>query len=196
MFRIGVDVGGTNTDAVVMEHRAVRAVVKVPTTPEVMDGLMQALLQVLEAAALKPDQVGLVVIGTTHFTNAVIERRQLAKTAIVRLSLPANRCLPPMVDWPQDLRAAVSGNVYEAAGGFNFDGSPIAPLDGAEIDRIGTDIGTRGIDAIAVVGVFAPVRDESEREAARILAERCPRAMVTCSADIGQLGFLERESAS
>jgi N-methylhydantoinase A/oxoprolinase/acetone carboxylase beta subunit len=196
MFRIGVDVGGTNTDAVVMDHRDVRAVVKVPTTPDVMDGLMQALGQVLETAALAPDQVGLVVIGTTHFTNAVIERRHLAKTAVVRLSLPANRCLPPMVDWPQDLRATVGEHVYETTGGFNFDGTPIAPLDGVEISRIGTDIRARGIDAIAVVGVFAPVREDSEREAARLLAESCPQATVTCSADIGQLGFLERESAS
>ncbi len=128
MFRIGVDVGGTNTDAVVMEQRAVRAVVKVPTTPDVMDGLMQALGQVLEAAALAPDQVGLVVIGTTQFTNAVIERRHLTQTAVVRLARPANRCLPPMVDWPEDLRAAVGEHIFEAAGGFNFDGTPITPL--------------------------------------------------------------------
>jgi N-methylhydantoinase A/oxoprolinase/acetone carboxylase beta subunit len=196
MFRIGVDVGGTNTDAVVMEHREVRAVVKVPTTADVMDGLIEALAKVLEAAALAPDQVGLVVIGTTHFTNAVIERRHLAETAVVRLSRPANRCLPPMVDWPEDLRSTIGDHVYEAAGGFNFDGTPITPLESAEIVRIGLDIRARGIDTIAVVGVFAPVRDESEREAARVLAERCPGARITCSADIGQLGFLERESAS
>ena len=196
MFRIGVDVGGTNTDAVVMQHRDVRAVVKVPTTPDVMTGLMQALGQVLEAAALAPEQVGLVVIGTTHFTNAVIERRHLAKTAVVRLCLPANQCLPPMVDWPEDLRAAVGRHVYQTGGGFNFDGAPIAPLDAGEIARIGADIRARGIDTIAVVGVFAPVRDESERAAARLLGESCPGAAITCSADIGQLGFLERESAS
>ncbi|HEY3849490.1 MAG TPA: hydantoinase/oxoprolinase family protein [Steroidobacteraceae bacterium] len=196
MFRIGVDVGGTNTDAVVMEQRAVRAVVKVPTTPDVMDGLMQALGQVLQAAALAPDQVGLVVIGTTQFTNAVIERRHLTKTAVVRLALPANRCLPPMVDWPEDLRTAVGENVFEAAGGFNFDGTPITALVPGEIARIGIDIRARGVDSIAVVGVFAPVRDDAEREAARILAEHCPGAAITCSADIGQLGFLERESAS
>jgi N-methylhydantoinase A/oxoprolinase/acetone carboxylase beta subunit len=196
MFRIGVDVGGTNTDAVVMQRHDVRAVVKVPTTPDVMGGLMQALRQVLEAAALAPEQVGLVVIGTTHFTNAVIERRHLAKTAVVRLCLPANQCLPPMVDWPEDLRAAVGKHVYQTGGGFNFDGAPIAPLDAAEIVRIGADIRARGIDTIAVVGVFAPVRDESERVSARLLGESCPGAMITCSADIGQLGFLERESAS
>src|ERR1700728_2682132 len=169
MFRIGVDVGGTNTDAVVMEHREVRAVVKVPTTPDVMDGLMQALGRVLESAALAPEQVGLVVIGTTQFTNAVIERRHLAKNAVVRLALPANRSLPPMVDWPQDLRATIGEHVYQTTGGFNFDGTLIAPLNAADISRIGSDIRARGIDTIAVVGVFAPVRDESEREAARIL---------------------------
>jgi N-methylhydantoinase A/oxoprolinase/acetone carboxylase beta subunit len=196
MFRIGVDVGGTNTDAVVMEHREVRAVVKVPTTPDVMDGLMQALGQVLDSAALAPGQVGLVVIGTTQFTNAVIERRHLAKTAVVRLALPANRSLPPMVDWPQDLRATIGEHVYQTTGGFNFDGTLIAPLNAADISKIGSDIHARGIDTIAVVGVFAPVRDDSEREAARILAEHCPQASITCSADIGQLGFLERESAS
>lgn len=196
MFRIGVDVGGTNTDAVVMQHRDVRAVVKVPTTPDVMEGLMLALAQVLEAAALAPGQVGLVVIGTTHFTNAVIERRHLARTAVVRLCLPANQCLPPMVDWPEDLRAAVGEHVYQTGGGFNFDGAPIMPLDAGEIGRIGADIRARGIDSIAVVGVFAPVRDESERAAAEILGASCPGAAITCSADIGQLGFLERESAS
>jgi N-methylhydantoinase A/oxoprolinase/acetone carboxylase beta subunit len=196
MFRIGVDVGGTNTDAVVMQHRDVRAVVKVPTTPDVMAGLMQALGQVLEAAALAPERVGLVVIGTTHFTNAVIERRHLARTAVVRLCLPANQCLPPMVDWPEDLRAVVGEHVYQTGGGFNFDGALIAPLDAAEIARIGADIRARGIDTIAVVGVFAPVRDESERASARLLGESCPGATITCSADIGQLGFLERESAS
>src|SRR5579871_627758 len=196
MFRIGVDVGGTNTDAVVMERRAVRAVIKVPTTPDVTSGLMAALQGVLETAELAPEQVGLLVIGTTHFTNAVIERRHLERTAVVRLCLPANQCLPPMVDWPADLRAAVGEHAYLAAGGFNFDGSLITALDDGEIRRIGRDIGARGINSVAIVGVFAPVRDEAEREAARLIGEICPGASITCSSDIGQLGFLERENAS
>jgi N-methylhydantoinase A/oxoprolinase/acetone carboxylase beta subunit len=94
-------------------------------------------------------------------------------------------CAPPL-----------AGHVYQTGGGFNFDGAPIAPLDVGEITRIGADIRARGIDTIAVVGVFAPVRAESERAAARLLGESCPGAAITCSADIGQLGFLERESAS
>jgi N-methylhydantoinase A/oxoprolinase/acetone carboxylase beta subunit len=196
MYRIGVDVGGTNTDAVVMDQRGVRAVVKVPTTPDVTSGLMEALQQVLTSAEIAPKDVGLLVIGTTHFTNAVIERRHLTPTAIVRLCLPAAQCLMPMADWPADLREVVGENLYLAAGGVNFDGTPIKPLDSVEITRIGADIKARGITTIAVAGIFSPVRDEYERRAGEVLAAACPDATITLSSSIGQLGLLERESAS
>ena len=196
MYRIGVDVGGTNTDAVVMDGRAIRAVVKVPTSADVTSGLMESLQEVLQSAAIAPAEAGLVVIGTTHFTNAVIERRHLSPTAVVRLCLPAGQCLPPMVDWPTDLRSVVGDHVYLAAGGVEFDGSPIAAFDPADLQRIGADIRSRDIKAIAVSGIFSPVRDQFEREAAAILQETCPGASITLSSSIGQLGLLERESAT
>ncbi len=196
MYRIGVDVCGTNTDAVVMDGRVVRAVVKVPTSADVTSGLMEALQRVLESAALVPAEAGLVVIGTTHFTNAVIERRHLSPTAAVRLCLPAGQCLPPMVDWPADLRSVIGDHVYLTTGGVEFDGSPIAPLDPADLKRIGADIRARGIRSIAISGIFAPVRDQFESEAAAILEAAVPEATITRSSSIGQLGLLERESAT
>ena len=39
------------------------------------------------------------MIGTTQFTNAVIERRELAPTAIIRIALPAGELVPQMIDW-------------------------------------------------------------------------------------------------
>ena len=50
------------------------------------------------------------MIGTTHFTNAVVQRRDLAPTAAVRLGLPATASLPPMVDWPEDLKLAIGNH--------------------------------------------------------------------------------------
>ncbi len=196
MVRIGVDVGGTNTDAVVMVGREILAAVKVPTSSDVTTGLMQALREVQTQTAIAPKDVALVVIGTTHFTNAVIERRHLSETAVVRLCLPAAQCLQPMVDWPEDLRAAIGNHVFFASGGFEFDGTPIAPFDPAQISRIGAVIHERGIKSIAVAGVFAPVKDQFEREAAALLAAACPEASITLSSSIGQLGLLERESAT
>jgi N-methylhydantoinase A/oxoprolinase/acetone carboxylase beta subunit len=196
MYRIGVDVGGTNTDAVVMVGRDILAAVKVPTSSDVTTGLMQALREVQNQAAIVAADVALVVIGTTHFTNAVIERRHLSETAVVRLCLPAAQCLLPMVDWPAELRSAIGDHVFLASGGVEFDGTPIAAFDPGEISRIGAVIRERGIKAIAVAGVFAPVKDQFEREAAALLAAACPDAAITLSSSIGQLGLLERESAT
>lgn len=196
MYRIGVDVGGTNTDAVVMAGTAVVAVAKVATSADITTGLLRALQEVQRSADISSDEVGLVVIGTTHFTNAVVERRRLSPTASVRLCLPAAQVLPPMVDWPADLRAVVAGPTYLATGGVEFDGAPLSSFDIANIARIGADIRKRKIEAIAVTGVFSPVRSQFEEQAGAILAECCPEATITLSSQIGQLGFLERESAT
>jgi N-methylhydantoinase A/oxoprolinase/acetone carboxylase beta subunit len=196
MYRIGVDVGGTNTDAVVMSGRDILAAVKVPTSGDVTSGLIGALEQVQTAAGIAPGDVGMVVIGTTHFTNAVIERRQLTETAVVRLCLPAAQCLLPMVDWPADLKAAMGDHTYLASGGMEFDGTPIAPFDPSDIRRIGHAIRDKGLKAIAVCGIFAPVNDEFERQAGALLGQTCPGAAITLSSSIGQLGLLERESAT
>ena len=91
--RIGIDVGGTNTDAVLLEDDGVAAAVKTPTTPDVTTGITKALAAlVAQAPGARAAQA--VMIGTTHFTNAVVQRRDLAPTTAVRLGLPATASLP------------------------------------------------------------------------------------------------------
>ncbi|ROU04175.1 hydantoinase/oxoprolinase N-terminal domain-containing protein [Histidinibacterium lentulum] len=196
MFRIGIDVGGTNTDAVVMEGDRILAGVKSPTTEDVMGGVVESLTKVLDQSGAPKERVSAVMIGTTHFTNAVVERRHMARTAAVRLCLPAAQCLPPMVDWPEDIREAVGGRFWMARGGNEFDGRQISGLDMAELDRIAAEIGAAGIDTVAVTSVFSPVSDEMERKAAARLKERLPGADFTLSSEIGRLGILERENAA
>jgi N-methylhydantoinase A/oxoprolinase/acetone carboxylase beta subunit len=102
-MRIGIDVGGTNTDAVLMAGQSVVASFKTPTTPDVESGVVKVLETVLADGGADPSSIEAVMIGTTHFTNAVIERRRLLEVAAIRLGLPATRSLPPLTDWPQDL---------------------------------------------------------------------------------------------
>ena len=85
-----------------------------------------------------------VMIGTTHFTNAVVERRHLRETACIRLGLPATVCLPPMVDWPDDLREVVGNHYFLAHGGHEFDGRIISPFDEEEIRGIAGQIRESG----------------------------------------------------
>ena len=76
-LRVGVDVGGTNTDAVIMSGREVLAAHKTRTTADVESGVQAALAEVLRLAAVSADRISAVMIGTTHFTNAFVQARSL-----------------------------------------------------------------------------------------------------------------------
>ena len=123
---IGVDVGGTNTDAVLMDGVNLAGAVKVPTSADVTSGIVASLTELLPHLP-RYARVDAVMVGTTHFTNALLERRDLSPTAVVRLSLPATHLLPPLVDWPEGLKEAVGGHTYMVGGGHEFDGREIAP---------------------------------------------------------------------
>ena len=104
-YRIGVDVGGTNTDAVLLDHRLqVVAKVKTPTTADINEGLATAVDSILSMSGVAPQRVSRVMLGTTHATNAILERRDLNSVAVVRIGGPATRAVPPLSTWPQELR--------------------------------------------------------------------------------------------
>lgn len=194
-MRIGIDVGGTNTDAVLMDGPRVLAKVKTPTTEDVTTGITTALERVLRQGGAAGERIRAVMIGTTHFVNAVLERKHLSPTAAVRLGLPATRALPPMSDWPEDLRRAIGGHAFLAHGGREFDGRPISRVRPDELRDIARRIRELGVRCVAVSSVFAPVNAEDEAEAAAILREELPEADITLSSEIGRMGLLERENA-
>ncbi|MBB5076534.1 hydantoinase/oxoprolinase N-terminal domain-containing protein [Nonomuraea endophytica] len=194
-LRIGIDVGGTNTDAVVLDAAdRVVAKAKRATTADVTGGLRAALDAVLtELARTGPvDTVGRVMLGTTHATNAILERRNLGRVAVVRLGAPATTSVPPLTDWPADLRAAVSAGEAILPGGHYVDGRPISPLD---LDAVRRFLDGVTADAVAVSGVFSPADAEHERLVGE-LVEREYGLPVSLSHEIGSLGLLERENAT
>jgi N-methylhydantoinase A/oxoprolinase/acetone carboxylase beta subunit len=195
-LRIGIDVGGTNTDAVLMDGLTVVSKIKTPTTPDVTTGITTALQHILQSSGTATSEISGVMIGTTHFTNAVVERKRLEPTAAVRLGLPATLALPPMVDWPDDLAQVLGRHTYLCHGGHEFDGREISPLDPDEIRAVAKEISGKRITAIAVSSVFSPVNTSMEQEAAAILQEQVPSAQITLSSDIGRVGLLERENAA
>jgi len=136
MRRIGIDVGGTNTDAVLIEEGKVSGAVKAPTSQDVTTGILDSLKKLAATGVLKgddgkPKKVDGVMIGTTHFINAVVQRRHLTKVAALRLGLPSGASLPPFCDWPEDLGELVRGGVWMVEGGHEYDGRPFMPLDEA-----------------------------------------------------------------
>ena len=108
-YRLGVDVGGTNTDAVVMDAAdRVIAKSKVPGTADITSGIVAAIDAVLSTPGVEPQRISHVMLGTTHATNAVLERRNLRRVAVLRIGGPATYSIRPMFGWPPDLVDAVS----------------------------------------------------------------------------------------
>ena len=156
-MRIGIDVGGTNTDAVALDGTTVLASVKQTTSEDVTTGIVQALRSLRAQHAFGPGEVEAIMLGTTHFINALIEGRDLAPTAALRLGLPATASLPPMVGWPERLTTATRGQSYLAHGGHEFDGQEISPLQPDEIRRIAHNMAAAGARSIAISSVFSPI---------------------------------------
>src|SRR5690606_23815183 len=150
---------------------------------------------VLAAIGAERTRVSRVMLGTTHATNAIVQRRALDRVAMIRLGAPAATEFPPLTGWPQDLAEMVLAGAAMVGGGHMVDGTPIAPLDRAVILRF-VD-GLDRFDAIAVAGIFSPSSPEQELEVAEMLREHLGQdARVFLSQDIWPTGLLERENAT
>ncbi len=195
-MKIGVDVGGTNTDAVLLGPGGVAGWKKTPTTEDVYSGIVTAIEGAIRESGVALAQIDCVMIGTTQFTNAVIARRSLLPVGIVRLALPAASAIPPLTDWPLDLLEVVGGNVHQVGGGYEFDGQEIAPLDEMAVAEAARSMRRAGIQTAAVTSVYAPINGDMERRAAEIICNECPGVAVSLSGELGQFGLLPRENST
>ncbi|PTB44493.1 uncharacterized protein TrAFT101_003044 [Trichoderma asperellum] len=206
-LRIGVDVGGTNTDGVILDPlqaaspgKGILAWHKAPTTTNPSIGINDAITAMFESAAIHPSEIESVTIGTTHFVNAVVERdaARLSTVAVIRLCGPFSKHAPPCVDWPDDMRQMILGHYALLKGGLEVDGNLISDIDEREIKQQCDIIREKGIKSIVVNGVFSPIDtiERQEERAAAIIKANLPGYDVLCSKEIANLGFLERENAA
>ena len=195
-MRIGIDVGGTNTDAVLVDGEKVIAANKTATTEDVTSGVKEALSILTNSNPEHKSKITGVMIGTTHFVNAVVQRRHLNRVATIRIGLPASASLKPMVDWPEDLRSLVEGNCFMVEGGHEYDGRPIVQLDENALSNAARAITASGVTAVSVSSIFSPLNDDCERRAFEILKSENPDLRISLSNSFGRIGLLERENVS
>ena len=196
MRRIGIDVGGTHTDAVLMDGDEVIVAAKALTTPDVQSGILDALESILGDAPGMEKSIQAVMLGTTQFTNAVVERRELAEVAAVRIGLPSGDGVPPKSGWPEDISRALGDAVYMLHGGYLFDGWKLAELDHLEIRRMIGDLRAKKIRSVSISSVFSPMNPAPEITVANAIEAAIPGIEVSMSHKIGRLGIIERENAS
>lgn len=196
MYKMGIDVGGTNTDAVLIDDKMkVIAEIKRPTSGEIYEGILSSIEALLEQSHVDPGEIGQAMLGTTQCTNAIVERKHLAPVAMIRIGAPAAEGVPPMVDWQDDIKKTVVAETI-VGGGFEHDGRQLAELDEEAIREFLEKIKGR-VEAVAISCVFSTVRNEHEVRAAQICREVLGKnAHISISSEIGSMGLIERENAT
>jgi N-methylhydantoinase A/oxoprolinase/acetone carboxylase beta subunit len=195
-MRIGIDVGGTHTDAVILDGDRIIAATKALTSADVVGGITDALDRLLKDGAVSQSAIKTVMIGTTQFTNAIVERKELAHVAAVRICLPAGQGMPPMIDWPDDIAGALGGHIYTLHGGYLYDGFPVAEMRDDEIDALIADLIKKRITNVAISSAFSPMNSQPEEMLAARIRAAIPDARITLSHNFGRLGLMERENAA
>ena len=199
---VGVDVGGTNTDAVILDknEKEVRVISKAKTytTGDVTNGVQVAIHLALinTRKENQPLAVQQVNVGTTHFINAIVEGKGLSKVSVIRLCGTASRKLPPFSDFPERLNELVKGSVFLVGGGYQFDGSEIESVSHAEIIHCVEQLKKAREKNIVVSGIFSPVRQQQEDKVVELIRDLYPEASITASHQVGKIGLLERENAA
>lgn len=194
-MRIGIDVGGTFTDVVLVDQASSEFYyTKTPTTHEnLADGVMTGLEEILGMAGREIADLEYLIHGTTIGTNAIVEGKG-AKVGLIttegfqdvleirRVARPKEAAFdfeidnpPPLV--PRYLRLGVAERVNSA-------GEVIRPLDRAELERNVEYLKAQEVEAIVLVFLFSFLNPEHEQQAAALCKERFPELFVSISSDV------------
>ncbi len=179
---VGVDVGGTFTDLVLLSADGKVRLSKVPST---LDNQAFGVLDALEAVDANLPDVDLIVHGTTTTTNAVLERK-LSKTGLIttrgfRDVLELGRRTRPQAYGmfgeftpiiPRDLRLEVPERMLA-------DGSVHVALDGGAVRKAAQALLAAGCESVVIHFLHAYANPAHELEAARLVAEVWPNDYIT-----------------
>ncbi|GEM80272.1 hydantoinase/oxoprolinase N-terminal domain-containing protein [Vibrio superstes] len=196
VFRLGIDVGGTNTDGVLLDSALnCIAKVKVATSEDIFTGIDGAISALLTQSGIQGNQVQHAMLGTTQCTNAIVEKKALDRVGMIRLALPSGSSVPPLCGWSQSWQQLLGEHFYEAHGGYEYDGKLIADIQEQEIRQLCQKM-KGNVDSIAICGVFSPVNGEQEKQVAQWVSEELEGVKISLSHQVGSLGILERENAT
>ena len=198
MARIGVDVGGTNTD-LVLECRKGVFYHKVPTTLKNQSiGVVDGVQGICRMAGITPDEVEMIVHGTTTATNITIEHNgsecgMLTTEGfrdilhIGRHKRPFNFSLHFDVPWQSQPLVKRRNRISIAERILPPHGDIAVPLDEDAVRAACAVFRKRGIKSVVVGFMFAFLNDAHEQRAKEIVLEELPDAYVTCSSEVAKV---------
>jgi len=156
---LGIDVGGTHTDAVLIDSGQIRKTAKVITHPEqIVDSLSEISSELLKGESL--EKLQRIVLSTTLSTNAIVQN----KVDTVGLLVVSGPGLPPSY-------IADAGSTHFLSGYINHRGIETAPIDPGEVNHIAQDFRQQGLKHVGIVGKFSTRNPNQELQIEKIIAD-------------------------
>ncbi|WP_328813756.1 hydantoinase/oxoprolinase family protein [Rhodococcus sp. NBC_00297] len=194
-YRLGVDVGGTFTDVLLLEETTgttFRA--KTPSTPADQSiGVLNGIAKVCAEAEIEPSEIGQVLHGTTVATNAILQGRGarvgLVTTDGFRQVLQIARSFVPgglagWIIWPKPEPLAALENTVEVVGRLAADGSEITPLDEEQARAQLRRLAGAGIEALTISLINSYANDAHEKQVAAWAESELPGIPVSISSQV------------
>ena len=192
-YRLGVDIGGTFTDATLInEETGEIRVGKVPSTPQdPSHGFMEATHRILREAGVSPDEVGYVVHGTTVATNSIIEGK-VARTGFIttdgfRDLLEIQRQIRPSLydlhfEKPRPLTPRYL--CFGIPERLDAQGNVLTPLDESAVRNAAEQLRQENVESIAVCFLHAYINPNHEKRTGEILREALPDTIISLSSEV------------
>lgn len=188
MPMVGVDIGGTFTDVVLMDPASGPSVVKVPS---VAGDYVAGLINGVEQLSIEPSEIGLLVHGTTIATNAIISRTGADVAVITNLGFRdvlllrrSDRADQFNLWWQAAEPLVRRRDILEVPGRIDFRGDVLQEFDEEQARAVAREIRRRGKQAVAIVFLHSFVNPEMEARMKRILLEEHPGCYVSTSSEI------------
>lgn len=177
---VGVDVGGTFTDAVLLVEGLVRATAKVPTREDLLVSILEAIDIVLKDMDKK--DLKRIVFSTTMITNLIAEHKY---DHVALLLIPG----PGLNHEYYNFKTAV----HILSGTIDYRGREIVPLNEREVVAAISNLALKGFKKVGVIGKFSPRNTSHEKMVVAIIKEKYPDWQVELGSQIGgQLNFPRR----
>ncbi len=204
-YRLGIDIGGTFTDIVLLDHAGTLHSKKILSTPaDYSIAIEEGVSQLLRETGVRPTEIVELVHGTTVATNTIIERRGAAVALVTtqgfRDVLELGRFRSPRL---YDLTFRKPEPLVERRFCFavperiDAQGRVLAALDERALRDVAQRIAAAGIEAVALCFVNSFVNPANELAAVDILRDALPGVSVSASVQlVPQIGEYERTSTT
>ena len=190
--RVGIDIGGTFTDLVLATVDGRLCLSKVSSTPrDPSNAVVEGLQQLLDRLSINPFDITEIVHGTTVGSNTILERSGactgLITTRGFRDILEIGRIRTPAMfnlAWEKPEPLVERHYRREISERVAADGSVVLPIDLGELETVGGELVSEGVEAIAVCFINSYANSAHEKAAVQFLRKTFPRIQVTGSYEV------------